>query len=271
MFKKNMIKRIRAGWSRAWRLSALSHSILGRGVAFVNILWATFLWRMWKKVPLTHVHFSFGGDDVRLAVQEPGDFAVCEEVFIKNEYAHRRTQDEPKVIVDFGSNIGVTVCYFNALYPAAQIYAFEPDERARNILALNVVNKPVRVFPCGVSDRDGVLALHADLQNSFSSSFKSRDGAEMETRIVDVCNPVRALGAHGVTRIDILKFDIEGMEDVAVNEDLLSMCEVVLGEFHEDLVSCSKDEFKARFAGFEICSFTQITSARYLVYAERKN
>src|SRR3989344_3801784 len=48
------------------------------------------------------------------------------EIFVMENY--RFSVDVPNpVIIDAGSNIGMSVCYFKRCYPAAKIAGFEPD------------------------------------------------------------------------------------------------------------------------------------------------
>ena len=48
------------------------------------------------------------------------------ELFCKEMYQFNSLSDEP-VILDCGSNIGLSVLYFKTIYPKAKVWAFEPD------------------------------------------------------------------------------------------------------------------------------------------------
>ena len=59
------------------------------------------------------------------------------EIFVELQYYFRASRTDP-VIVDGGSNIGMSVLFFKALYPAANVLAFEPAARAHELLRRNV-------------------------------------------------------------------------------------------------------------------------------------
>ena len=59
------------------------------------------------------------------------------EIFVKNEYFFKSNKHKP-LILDCGSNIGVSVIYFKFLYPNCHIHAFEPDPETFELLKQNV-------------------------------------------------------------------------------------------------------------------------------------
>ena len=67
----------------------------------------------------------------------PSVIALFEEIFIGNDYFFQAASDHP-LIVDAGSNIGISVLFFKWLYPASRIIAFEADDETFQLLQKNI-------------------------------------------------------------------------------------------------------------------------------------
>ena len=131
--------------------------------------------------------------------------------------------------IDIGANVGY-YALMAAHAGAKQVLAAEPNpelvERFAANIALNGLDQQIRVLPVAIGAADDVARLHLKQGDTGGSSIVrnvTADGA------IDV--PVRPLAAllaeHGVTAVDAMKIDIEGMEDralvpflVAENSDL---------------------------------------------------
>ena len=61
------------------------------------------------------------------------------DIFIKKSYEFKSKSETP-VIIDCGSNIGLSVLYFKKIYPNSIIKAFEPDKEIFKILEKNCEN-----------------------------------------------------------------------------------------------------------------------------------
>ena len=120
--------------------------------------------------------------------------------------------------VDIGANVGY-YALMAAHAGAPQVLAAEPnpevvDRFAANI-ALNGHDRQITILPVAIGAADDMARLHLKQGDTGGSSIVrnvAADGA------IDV--PVRPLAAllaeHGVTAVDALKIDIEGMEDRAL-------------------------------------------------------
>lgn len=123
--------------------------------------------------------------------------------------------------VDLGANVG-TYSLFVGTHagPGARILAIEPQQqmltRLRENIALN--NLDIRVAPVAVADSDGELEFSVDLNNYGFTSLDLERKGRGERRIVKL--PVRTLlgliRESGFERIDALKADVEGAEDLAL-------------------------------------------------------
>jgi len=153
------------------------------------------------------------------------------------------------VVFDVGANIGLFTTFVALSHPGARVFAFEPAPPTFAILQANAApyGDRVRLFPCGLSDRAGSAELTFYLHTSGMSSFypdEQEETAALRTLIRNelasgkpgvegllehedewieqrlrhetwTC-PVKTLSQivhdEGVTRIDLLKIDVEKSE-----------------------------------------------------------
>jgi FkbM family methyltransferase len=131
------------------------------------------------------------------------------ELFCKEIYQFNCNTDTP-IILDCGSNIGLSVLYFKTIYPKAKVWAFEPDAANFELLTKNIAcNNLQNVIaePAAVWIQDGTI--------NFS-------GNGSEASRIDENNTDSSIGAVPCIRlknllckfesIDFLKMDIEGGE-----------------------------------------------------------
>jgi FkbM family methyltransferase len=118
------------------------------------------------------------------------------------------------VVVDVGANIGVFSLWAADLVgPKGRVVAIEPTPIAFDVLYRNTsgIATPTTALAIACSDEDGTLTLHFPPGRLSVASAEPRKD---RTEHVDV--PVRrlqpALAEVGVTAIDFLKIDVEGLE-----------------------------------------------------------
>jgi FkbM family methyltransferase len=79
--------------------------------------------------------------------------------------------DRP-IIVDCGSNIGMSILFFKRLYPKARIIGFEPDPYTFEILSENVYRNAltdVELHQCALGEHDRSITLYRpDVENGSS-------------------------------------------------------------------------------------------------------
>ncbi len=123
--------------------------------------------------------------------------------------------------VDLGANVGTYSIFVGTLAgPDARILAVEPQtrllRRLRENIALNNLN--IAVAPVAVGDRDGTIEFAVDSTNLGFTSINTDRRGRGERSIIRM--PMRKLlgliNEHGFERIDALKADIEGAEDLAL-------------------------------------------------------
>lgn len=126
--------------------------------------------------------------------------------------------------LDIGSNIGFWSLYFRHNFPAAQIHAIEANPETYKILKKNVELNNANNIRChnfGVAGSQGVLPLYLNKTgNRGGDSLSSHEPDRPKTYI-----QVRKLSSYlheaGISEIELIKMDIEGME-MEVLEDLFS-------------------------------------------------
>jgi FkbM family methyltransferase len=160
------------------------------------------------------------------------------EIFVDLEYWFKAQRPDP-FIVDGGSNIGMSVLFFKALYPQARVLAFEPAQRAHDLLVRNIeANRlpDVDVHRAALGREDGKVPFFEDPDDP--ATFRMSTRAE---RIPGTSTSVtqRRLSDFVERDVDLLKLDVEGAED-SVLADLgdsgaISRVEQLVVEYHHHL------------------------------------
>lgn len=161
---------------------------------------------------------------------------LVHEIFVNAAYAFDSRNPRPRV-VDCGANIGMTVLFFKAFRPDAQVIAFEPHPHtfARLLQTIEVNSlRNVQTENAAVGDRDGMVAFYnssSDPGGLTASTDASWGGAaRQEVRVLRLSSLLRE-------PVDFLKLDVEGAEYEVV-QDLIAtgairwVLEAVI-EYHE--------------------------------------
>lgn len=183
---------------------------------------------------------------------------LFKDVFVSNEYFFVSDTPSP-VILDCGSNIGMSVLYFKFLYTNARITAFEPDPAAfaclqKNIAANRLSN--VEALQKAVTRRSGPIEFFDDPAHPGLPIMSTRaDRGGPRRRVLDGV----ALSAFISDDIDMLKLDVEGAE-MGVLEDLaesgaLPRIRRMAIEYHHH-ISPGDDSLAAALAILETNGFT---------------
>lgn len=129
------------------------------------------------------------------------------------------------VFLDIGANIGIySLLVAKLAGPDARILAFEPNPAAAERLAFNIAANgfsAIELLPLAVSDRDGEIELAVHAGNMGRTTILSTPAASDVTRLAV---PTRRLAGlcreKGIARIDAMKLDVEGAEDVILTNVL---------------------------------------------------
>ena len=136
------------------------------------------------------------------------------------------------VFLDIGSNIGAYALFVAAFAgPRARILAVEPQPDVFDRLTYNIAQNPfgtVKAIACAVADKAGELTLFIDPRNRGESSLKivgTNEGAQIKVPAVTLLGLVQG---EGITRIDGVKLDVEGAEDLILEPFLREAPETLL-------------------------------------------
>lgn len=141
------------------------------------------------------------------------------QFFDPEERALLKERLEPGcTFLDIGANIGAYALFVAAFAgPGARILAVEPQPDVFDRLTYNIAQNPfgtVKAVACAVADKAGELTLFVDPRNRGESSLKivgTNEGAQIRVPAVTLLGLARG---EGITRIDAIKLDVEGAEDL---------------------------------------------------------
>lgn len=126
------------------------------------------------------------------------------------------------VFIDIGANVGIYSCIAaKCLNQQGKIIAFEPNPKALKRLDFNLqstlssqTQQPqFKLLPIAISNQQGNVPLYLNQDNMGASGLKKAASKHINIE----CKPLLAvLAALKINRIDVLKVDIEGAEDLAL-------------------------------------------------------
>jgi FkbM family methyltransferase len=217
--------------------------------------------------------------------EEPQLRYLFDEIFIQASYNFSTDTDQP-VIIDCGSNIGMSILFFKKLFPKAQITGFEPDPATYRKLQINIEQNNLRdviVQNCALNNNDGEIEFYhnPDEKGSLVMSVE-KERCSGEKIVV----PARQLSTFITGPVDLLKMDIEGAENTVLPElaasGKLALVKKIHLEYHhhitrglDKLSSILKLLEDQRF-GYQIqsrpaCWATQDTFQDISIYCYRKS
>lgn len=127
------------------------------------------------------------------------------------------------VFIDVGANVGAYALFVAARAGStATVIAVEPHPVARERLAFNVASSGhdgTRIVPVALSDRAGTTRLQILASNIGNTAIGAEGRAHYQDGGIEV-ETETLLGLaerHGLQRIDAVKMDIEGHEDVVLS------------------------------------------------------
>jgi FkbM family methyltransferase len=177
-----------------------------------------------------------------LAIVDSASFWHSYKEIIEQEiYAFKTNQPQP-VIIDGGSNIGLSVIYFKQLYPDSRIYAFEADPNVFKVLATNVQSfgyDDVQLINKAIWKSEGTLEFDSEGADGGRVSDQTKQTNQTES---DALSPIAKkievatvrLGSYLDQPIALLKLDIEGAEVEVISDcvDYLPNVEHIFIEYH---------------------------------------
>ncbi|RJP33192.1 MAG: FkbM family methyltransferase [Phycisphaerales bacterium] len=172
--------------------------------------------------------------DFRVRINDgPNFYILFKDIFVQRIYHFEAARPDP-LVVDCGSNIGMSVLYFKHVYPAARVIAFEPDPAIFPLLRENVERnglERVELHQAAVAAASGALGLASD---GVCASCLEPYATDAAPRQPSVTVPAVRLGDVLTGPVDFLKMNIEGAEwdVIADGEPCLRHVREMVIEYH---------------------------------------
>jgi FkbM family methyltransferase len=144
-------------------------------------------------------------------------FSAFREIFTYEALKFQASSDTP-VIIDLGSNIGVSIAYFKSCYPHAEVYAVEADPKIFDYLKRNLERldfHDIRMTNMAAWNADTEIEFLPDGADGGKIEPASPGMKTIRIKAFDFEHYLEAF-----KRIDFLKMDVEGAE-----AELLIACE----------------------------------------------
>lgn len=128
------------------------------------------------------------------------------EIFVDESYLFKTTCTRP-VIIDCGTNVGMSILFFREQFPEAKIVTFEADPTILELLRANLIRNNITdidLIPAAVwKDTDGLL---------FGSEFADNSSIYLDKAKKKVPSIRLKDYIEAEKQVDFLKIDIEGAE-----------------------------------------------------------
>jgi len=148
-----------------------------------------------------------GIGNLYICYQRPYELLHSYRAIFEEELYRFSTAKKEPLILDCGSNIGLSVLYFKQLFPGSKVIAFEPDGNNFALLKQNVENNKlsnVVLHQAAVWTRDGVIHFDSNVSEASHISETAKGQEVPAVRLKQVL--------QNEAEVDFLKMDIEGAE-----------------------------------------------------------
>lgn len=163
-----------------------------------------------------------------IAIDSPSFIGQYREIIERDSYAFNTDSKRP-LILDCGSNIGLSIIKFKDNFPDARIIGFEPDPKIFKVLGSNINSfelKNIEIHQKAVWVKNGTLMF----EQEGSAGGRVTDESSAKLIKVNSIDLKQFLNAN----IDLLKIDIEGAEATVLADisDSLTNVKNIFVEYH---------------------------------------
>jgi len=185
------------------------------------------------------------------------DVSTYKQVFRNKEYDFI-AENEPKVIIDAGANIGLASIYFANKYPNAKIIAIEPEESNFSILKRNTaLYSNIISIQSALWDKNEEINLIDPGLGKWGFMTESKNFKTNPSGII--CHTVngmtikKIMEKFNIEKINILKIDIEGAEKEVFHDtsSWIENVESIIIELHERMKPGCNRSFYCGTNGFD--------------------
>lgn len=167
----------------------------------------------------------------KISVPDVGAFrGVYQEIFLDQLYKFNSDSERP-LIIDCGSNIGLSIIFFKRLYPECRILAFEADPDIcsvlkKNINAFEFNNVEINEKAVWTNNESIEFVQEGGASGMIGHSGSNKTIRIPCTRLLDIIDRQK--------KIDLLKIDIEGAEGAVLKdcEQVLHKVDKIFIEYH---------------------------------------
>jgi len=164
----------------------------------------------------------------------PNFYILYKDIFVHRIY-HFEAQRPDPLILDCGSNIGMSIFYFKHIYPKARIMGFEPDPAVFPYLQENITRnglKDIQLVEAALAGQEGTLTFYSD--GKYGSCLAEHLPADVPKGWQKYEVPCVRLRDYLTEPVDFLKMNIEGAEYevLAESEDRLRQVREMVIEYH---------------------------------------
>ena len=175
---------------------------------------------------------------VRVTLYSVDDLVTLVECFGKLDYA---VHGDEKVIVDFGSNIGISGLYFLTHAPRSHVHLFEPVptnvERLRE--NLRGFEDRVTLSTVAVGTENATAEFTVEPTGRYGGLGVS--GSEtISVEVLDANDVLSSIAEANGSPIDVVKLDIEGVELAVLQRlspEVLAVTHVIYAELFDDRIA----------------------------------
>jgi FkbM family methyltransferase len=140
--------------------------------------------------------------------------------------------EEVRVILDCGANVGITALYFASRYPNARIFSIEPNDENFELLKHNTAVEPRIISMRGAVVGQPRKTVRLSSERPAWGNFIKDEGEGLEVPAFTV---QQIMCSYDLSRIDLLKVDIEGEEQhIFDNGQFLRWVDIAIVELHGD-------------------------------------
>ena len=175
--------------------------------------------------------------------------------------------------IDIGATIGAYSLFVAAKAgPGARILAVEPQPEIFARLSFNIAQNPfgtIKAVACALADKPGELTLFLDPVNRGESSVRILSSSTGDTVRVPATTLLALAQSEGYERLDAIKLDVEGAEDLILEPFLNEAPESLWPEFI--VMEDSRQRWQSDLIGLlEKRGYKLIAQARLNLMFERK-